>query len=87
MFAFGGPAAVFPAACTDLFGQKYSGTNYGFGMLALGLSSIVFNAVSNAIFAATGAYTVSFLVCAASALLTIGFYAIIQRCLKNGFNR
>ena len=87
VFAFGGPAAVFPAACTDLFGQKYSGTNYGFGMLALGLSSIVFNAVSNAIFAATGAYTVSFLVCAASALLTIGFYAVIQKCLKKGFNR
>lgn len=87
VFAFGGPAAVFPAACTDLFGQKYSGTNYGFGMLALGLSSIVFNAVSNALFTATGAYVASFLVCAASALLTVVFYAIIQRCLKKGFNR
>ena len=26
-------------------------------------------------------------VCAASALLTVVFYAIIQKCLKNGFNR
>ncbi|MBD4632150.1 MFS transporter, partial [Xanthomonas citri pv. citri] len=28
-FAYGGPASVNPALCTDLFGTKHAGANYG----------------------------------------------------------
>lgn len=45
-FAYGGPSALNAALCTDMFGPKNSGTNYGVAMLALGLSSIFFNWVS-----------------------------------------
>lgn len=82
VFAFGGPAAVFPATCTDLFGPAHSGTNYGSAMLALGLSSVVFNAVSNALYAATGTYTLTFLVGAVTGASTIGIYYAIDRSVK-----
>jgi OFA family oxalate/formate antiporter-like MFS transporter len=52
-FAYGGPSAVNAALCTDLFGPKNSGTNYGVAMLALGFSSIFFNWVSSSILHAT----------------------------------
>lgn len=45
-FAYGGPSALNAALCTDLFGPKNSGSNYGVAMLALGFSSIFFNWVS-----------------------------------------
>ncbi len=81
-FAFGGPAAVNPAATTDFFGTKHMGANYGVIMMALGISSIVFNAISNALYAATGAYTLTFIMGAATALLNIVNCFIISRCLK-----
>ena len=46
-FAYGGPSALNAALCTDLFGAKNSGTNYGVAMLALGCSSIFFNFIAN----------------------------------------
>jgi len=45
-FAYGGPSALNAALCTDMFGPKNSGSNYGVAMLALGFSSIFFNWVS-----------------------------------------
>lgn len=45
-FAYGGPSAINAAMTTDFFGSRYSGTNYGVAMLALGFSSIFFNAIS-----------------------------------------
>lgn len=82
-FAYGGPAAINPATTTDFFGPKNSGANYGVIMLALGLSSIFFNAISNAMYAATGAYTLTFIMAAASAVATIVVFLIISHCLKN----
>lgn len=81
-FAFGGPAAVNPAATTDFFGPKHMGANYGVIMMALGLSSIVFNSISNALHAATGAYTLTFIMGAATALLNILNCFVISRCLR-----
>ena len=81
-FAFGGPAAVNPAATTDFFGPKHMGANYGVIMMALGVSSIVFNSISNALYAATGAYTLTFLMGAATAVLNIVNCFIISRCLR-----
>ncbi len=66
-FAYGGPSSVNAAMTTDYFGAKYSGTNYGIIMLALGLSSLFFNALSATLL--SGSVTLSFLVAAASALV------------------
>ncbi len=52
-FAYGGPSALNAALCTDLFGPKHSGVNYGVAMLALGFSSVFFNWVSNTFLHAT----------------------------------
>ena len=82
VFAYGGPAAVNPATSTDFFGPKNSGANYGVIMLALGLSSIFFNAISNAMYAATGAYTLTFIMAALSAVATIVIFIIINGCIK-----
>ncbi len=46
-FAYGGPSALNAALCTDLFGPKHSGANYGVAMLALGFSSVFFNFIAN----------------------------------------
>ena len=51
-------------------------------MLALGISSIVFNALSNALYAATGEYTLTFLMGAVTAAATIVVYIFIKRCAK-----
>lgn len=76
-FAYGGPAAINPATSTDFFGPKYSGSNYGVIMLALGFSSVVFNVVSNALYAATGTYTMTFLTGAVTAVISIVIYLVI----------
>ena len=81
-FAYGGPAAINPATSTDFFGPKNSGANYGVIMLALGLSSIFFNAISNAMYAATGEYTLTFIMAAFSAVATIVIFVVISRCIK-----
>ena len=45
-FAFGGPSSLNAAMCTELFGPVHSGANYGAAMLAVGISSIIFNFIS-----------------------------------------
>ena len=80
-FAYGGPSAVYPALCTDLFGPKYSGRNYGFLMLGLGLSSIIFNAISNALYAAFGSYLPSFFMGMCTAVLTFALIRTIKRMI------
>ena len=77
-FAYGGPAAVNPATSTDFFGPKYAGTNYGIIMLALGLSSVVFNMVSNAMVNISGGYTLTFIAGAASAGVSVIIYLVIN---------
>lgn len=81
-FAYGGPAAINPATSTDFFGPKYSGTNYGIIMLSLGVSSVVFNAISNALYAATGTYTLTFIMGAVTAALSIVVYVVIDKLNK-----
>ena len=67
---------------TDFFGPKYSGTNYGVIMLALGLSSVVFNAISTALYSATGAYTMTFIMGAVTAAVSIVIYVVIDKLNK-----
>ena len=81
-FAFGGPAAINPATSTDFFGPKYAGTNYGVIMLSLGFSSLLFNSISGKLVAATGSYMLTFVMGAITALINIGIFLVISRCLK-----
>lgn len=81
-FAFGGQAAISPATSTDFFGPKYSATNYGVIMLSLGLSSVLFNAISNALYSATGSYTSTFLMGAVTAVLSGVAFLMIDRLSK-----
>lgn len=78
-FAYGGPSAVNPAACTDYFGTKYSGTNYGIAMLGLGFSSLFFNTISNIIFPSTGTYTITFIFGGISAAISIMLMLVFDR--------
>ncbi len=82
-FAYGGPSAINAALCTDLFGPKNSGVNYGVAMLALGLSSIFFNWVSSTFLHATVENVApTFIMGAITALVPIVLMTIIQRHLK-----
>ena len=81
-FAFGGPSAINPATTTDFFGAKYTGTNYGVAMLSLGFSSIIFNAVSNALHASTGSYSTTFVMGAITAAITIALQLIMKKYKK-----
>ncbi len=78
-FSYGGPSAVYPALCTDMFGPKYSGRNYGFLMLGLGISSVVFNAISNGLYAAFGSYLPTFIMGLATAVITFVLIMIIKK--------
>lgn len=81
-FAFGAQAAISPATSTDFFGPKYSATNYGVIMLSLGLSSVTFNAISNALYAASGNYTSTFIMAAVTAVLAAVAFLLIDRLNK-----
>ena len=82
-FAYGGPSALNAALCTDMFGPKNSGTNYGVAMLALGFSSIFFNFVSKSILHATVAnVTSTFIMGAVTAVIPILLMLYISHYLK-----
>ena len=76
-FAFGGPSALNAAMTTDFFGPKYSGTNYGVVMTALGFSSIVFNALSNHLL--HGSVTATYLMAAGAAVVPLFLMRLIRR--------
>ncbi len=79
-FAFGGPSSLNAALCTDLFGPKNSGTNYGVAMLALGLSSIFFNWVSGTFL--NGNVTSTFIMGAVTAVIPVFLMIYINNYLK-----
>ena len=81
-FAFGGQAAISPATSTELFGSKYSATNYGLLMMSLGFSSMLFNTISNALYSATGSYATTFLMGATTAVLAGAAFLLIDRIIK-----
>ncbi len=82
-FAYGGPSALNAALCTDLFGPKNSGTNYGVAMLALGFSSIFFNFVSgNILHATVENVTSTFIMGAVTAVIPIFLMLYINSYLK-----
>lgn len=75
-FAFGGSSAVFAALTTDYFGTKSAGLNFGCVMVAFALSSLLSPVVSGAI--STGGYTASFILAAATAVVSILLIAVLK---------
>lgn len=82
-FTYGGASSVFPALTTDLYGPKYVSINYGIILLSIGVSSVVYNAISNNLIASTGGYTASFILAATSGLLSILLTVVIARAFKS----
>jgi OFA family oxalate/formate antiporter-like MFS transporter len=79
-FGYGGPAAINAAICTDFFGPKNSGTNYGVIMLALGLSAVSFNWISGHIL--SGSVISTFVMAAITAILAGIFMLAIGKYLS-----
>jgi OFA family oxalate/formate antiporter-like MFS transporter len=79
-FGYGGPSAINAAVTTDLFGTKNSGTNYGVVMMGLGVSSIVFNFISQKLL--RGAPVPTFIMGAATAVLAAATMLVISSHLK-----
>lgn len=76
-FCFGGAASVFAATTADLFGTKHMGLNYGCVMIGFGVSALIFPILSNAL-AAAGVYTYSFIVAAATCVITLILTAFLK---------
>jgi OFA family oxalate/formate antiporter-like MFS transporter len=79
-FGYGGPSSTNAAFTTDFFGPKYSGTNYGVAMLALGVSSVLFNTISSSVL--KGAVIPTYLMGALTALVPIVLMLIIKSHMK-----
>ena len=72
VFAYSGPAGIYPGMCGEKFGSKNMGSIFGLSFLCIGFSSLLFNylaGVLNRDGAATGNYTVSFVVAAVVCLI------------------
>lgn len=76
-FAYGGPSSINAAITTDYFGPHHSGSNYGFIMLALGLSSLFCNTLSSTVL--NGNVTLSFVMAACFSLIPLIFMALIGK--------
>lgn len=89
-FAFGGPSSLNAAMSTELFGAANSGKNYGAAMMAVGISSILFNFISDNILkaevnAAAGTSTgiaATFIMAAVTAVVPLFLMLYISRYLK-----
>ncbi|MDR0446256.1 MAG: hypothetical protein LBH17_04380, partial [Oscillospiraceae bacterium] len=79
-FGYGGPSAINAAVTTDLFGAKNSGTNYGIVMMGLGVSSIVFNFISQKLL--RGDAAAGFIMGAGTAVLAAVTMLVISPRLK-----
>jgi OFA family oxalate/formate antiporter-like MFS transporter len=82
-WAYGTPSSVMAALTTDLYGPKNAGTNYGIILIAIGISSIVFNLISTQFLG--GDPTKTFIMASISALVSIGF--IIPPALQSKKNK
>jgi OFA family oxalate/formate antiporter-like MFS transporter len=62
-FAWGQIFALFPAACTDIFGSKYATRNYG-GLYTAKSVAAAMIPLSNVLTNATGSWTCAFVIAA-----------------------
>lgn len=77
--AFGGVSGVFATITSDHFGTKNMGVNYGIMSLAMGFSSVVFTCVNNVLSGSGGDYTASFIVAAATCVVSILLVLVLRR--------
>ncbi len=85
-FAYGGTSGINPVISTELFGAKYSGTNYGLVMISIAASSVVFGRISAAVGGSAGGdFTGVFLLCAALCAVPVVLMLLMRRfCLTHG---
>jgi OFA family oxalate/formate antiporter-like MFS transporter len=74
-FAWGEIFALFPAACTDIYGRKFATTNYSMLYTAKGTAAFLVP-LGNVLTTATGSWTAVVLV-AAALNLTAAFLALV----------
>ena len=63
-FAWGEIFALFPAACTDIYGRKFATTNYSMLYTAKGTAALLVP-LGNVLTTATGSWTAVFVVASA----------------------
>jgi len=81
-FGFGGAASVYSAMTAESFGTKYGGMNFGLVMLGFGVSALAFPMVSGKL-TAGGSYTGSFILAAATCVITIILVLLMKNPDKN----
>ena len=82
VFAYCGPAGIYPAMCGDAYGMKHTGTIFGLSFLCLGLSSLFFTWLTGLINKATGSYTLSFIIGAIMCLIPAYTMLIYDKVAK-----
>ena len=82
-FAFGGGSGINPVISTELFGARYSGTNYGLLLIGLAASSVVFGKIAGMIGGSD--FSVTFIICAALCILPIAMmFCLRKHCAHYG---
>jgi len=84
-FAYSGPSGIYPVMTGEAYGMKNAGSIFGLSFLSLGLSSFVFNMLSNVFNPEgyiTGDYTLTFIVGAAVNIIPFVCLLIYDRVAK-----
>ena len=84
-FGFGGAASVYAAMTAESFGTKYGGMNFGLVMIGFGVSALTFPIISNQL-TASGSYTSSFILAAATCAIAIMLVLMMKNPNKSSGN-
>lgn len=83
---YGGTSGVNPVMATELYGAKNSATNYGFVMISIAISSIVFGRIASSV-SGNGGFTGIFIACAILSLVPVAVMSWMHSfCAKHGKN-
>lgn len=81
---YGGTSGVNPVMATELYGAKNSATNYGFVMISIAISSILFGRIASAVGNA-GDFTPVFVACALVCVVPVILMTWMRRfCARHG---
>ena len=81
---FGAMMGAYPSLVVDYFGAKYSGPNYARIFLAYGIGGIIGPQIAVRIVAATGTYTLAFIIIGASCIVGAIMSIISKKPVYNG---
>lgn len=79
--SYGGTGGTNPVITTELFGARYSGANYGFVLLSIAFSSIVFGRLSGSL-GSGGDFMEMFIICAIICIVPCGMMMLLKRRCK-----